>query len=81
MPSSAHSAAEPAKGSPRSLRGLLPFLAPYRGHIALAALFLVLAACATLVFPLALRRHKPLAGSAAECAEEGMGRECIQPQL
>ncbi|KQP19860.1 ABC transporter transmembrane domain-containing protein [Pseudorhodoferax sp. Leaf265] len=55
MPSSAHSAAEPAKGSPRSLRGLLPFLAPYRGHIALAALFLVLAACATLVFPLALR--------------------------
>ncbi|RCW75629.1 ABC transporter transmembrane domain-containing protein [Pseudorhodoferax soli] len=55
MPSSAHSAAEPAQGSPRSLRGLLPFLTPYRGHIALAALFLVLAACATLVFPLALR--------------------------
>ena len=55
MPSSAHSAAEPAKGSPRSLRGLLPFLGPYRGHIALAALFLVLAAGATLVFPLALR--------------------------
>ncbi len=55
MPSSAHSAAEPAKGSPRSLRGLLPFLVPYRGRIALAALFLVLAAGATLVFPLALR--------------------------
>ncbi|HVR54165.1 MAG TPA: ABC transporter transmembrane domain-containing protein [Pseudorhodoferax sp.] len=55
MPSSAHSAAEPAKGSPRSLRGLLPFLGPYRGRIALAALFLVLAAGATLVFPLALR--------------------------
>ncbi|GHC73365.1 ABC transporter [Pseudorhodoferax aquiterrae] len=55
MPSSAHSAAEPAKGSPRSLRGLLPFLTPYRGQIALAALFLVLAAGATLVFPLALR--------------------------
>ncbi|MFT3720349.1 ABC transporter transmembrane domain-containing protein [Pseudorhodoferax sp.] len=55
MPSPAPSAAEPAKGSPRSLRGLLPFLAPYRGHIALAGLFLVLAAGATLVFPLALR--------------------------
>jgi ATP-binding cassette subfamily B protein len=55
MPSSASSAAEPAKGSPRSLRGLLPFLRPYRGRIALAGLFLTLAAGATLVFPLALR--------------------------
>ncbi len=32
-----------AKGSPRSLSGLLPFLRPYRGRIALALLFLVLA--------------------------------------
>ncbi|MGV8804407.1 MAG: ABC transporter transmembrane domain-containing protein [Polaromonas sp.] len=45
----------PAKGSPRSLSGLAPFLHPYRGRIALAVLFLVLAAVATLVFPLALR--------------------------
>ena len=45
----------PAKGSPRSLSGLLPFLRPYRGRIALAAVFLVLAALATLVFPVALR--------------------------
>ena len=43
------------KGQPRSLTGLLPFLRPYRGRIALAGLFLVLAAAATLVFPLALR--------------------------
>jgi len=43
------------KGSPRSLSGLLPFLRPYRGRILLAAVFLVLAAVATLVFPLALR--------------------------
>jgi ATP-binding cassette subfamily B protein len=43
------------KGSPRSLSGLLPFLRPYRGRIALALLFLVLAATATLLFPLALR--------------------------
>ncbi|MEY4651508.1 MAG: hypothetical protein RI884_89, partial [Pseudomonadota bacterium] len=43
------------KGQPRSLSGLLPFLRPYRGRIALAALFLVLAAGATLLFPLALR--------------------------
>jgi len=44
-----------AKGQPRSLSGLLPFLRPYRGHIALAVFFLVMAAVATLVFPLALR--------------------------
>ncbi len=41
--------------SPKSLSGLLPFLRPYRGRIALAMLFLVLAALATLAFPLALR--------------------------
>ncbi|HUD31935.1 MAG TPA: ABC transporter transmembrane domain-containing protein, partial [Variovorax sp.] len=44
-----------AKGSPKSLSGLLPFLRPYRLQIALAGLFLVLAAVTTLVFPLALR--------------------------
>lgn len=43
------------KGSPRSLSGLKPFLRPYRTRIALALLFLVLAAMATLAFPLALR--------------------------
>ena len=44
-----------AKGSPKSLSGLSPFLRPYRVQIALAALFLVLAAVTTLVFPVALR--------------------------
>ena len=39
----------------RSLSGLLPFLRPYRGRIALAVLFLVGAACATLALPLALK--------------------------
>ncbi len=43
------------KGSPRSLSGLLPFLRPYRKRIALALLFLLLAAVSTLLFPLALR--------------------------
>jgi ATP-binding cassette subfamily B protein len=37
------------------LRALLPFLRPYRGRIALALLFLVMAAVSTLVFPVALR--------------------------
>ncbi len=41
--------------SPKSLSGLLPFLKPYTGRIALAGLFLVLAALTTLAFPLALR--------------------------
>jgi len=44
-----------AKASPRSLSGILPFVLPYRGRIALAALFLVLAAAAMLLFPVALR--------------------------
>ncbi len=44
-----------SKASPRSLSGLLPFLRPYRGRIGLALLFLVLAAVATLAFPVALR--------------------------
>ena len=43
------------KGAPRSLGGLLPFLRPYRWQIALASLFLLLAAGATLLFPVALR--------------------------
>jgi ATP-binding cassette, subfamily B, bacterial len=47
--------ASPAKASPRSLSGLVPFLRPYRGRIGLALLFLVLAAVATLIFPMALR--------------------------
>ena len=45
----------PKGQTPKSLSGLLPFLRPYRGRIVLAMLFLVLAALATLVFPLALR--------------------------
>ncbi|RZJ06782.1 MAG: ATP-binding cassette domain-containing protein [Rubrivivax sp.] len=45
----------PASKQARSLSGLAPFLRPYRGQIALALLLLVLAALATLAFPLALR--------------------------
>ena len=44
-----------SRGEPRSLSGLLPFLRPYSGRIALATVFLLLAALATLAFPLALR--------------------------
>jgi ATP-binding cassette, subfamily B, bacterial len=47
--------ATPTKASPRSLSGLWPFLRPYRGRILSALLFLLLAALATLAFPLALR--------------------------
>jgi ATP-binding cassette, subfamily B, bacterial len=45
----------PKSTNTKSLSGLLPFLKPYRGRIGLALLFLVLAAAATLVFPIALR--------------------------
>ncbi|HJV69605.1 ABC transporter transmembrane domain-containing protein [Ideonella sp.] len=45
----------PRGASPRSLSGLLPFLRPYRGRIVLALAFMVLAAVATLVLPVALK--------------------------
>lgn len=41
--------------APSLLRSLLPFLRPYRWRVALALSFLLLAAAATLMFPLALR--------------------------
>jgi len=47
--------AAPPTRSPKSLSGLLPFLRPYRGRIALAGVFLLLAAAAMLLFPVALR--------------------------
>ncbi len=53
--SSANPASPPATASPRSLSGLLPFLLPYSARIGLALTFLVLAAVATLAFPVALR--------------------------
>jgi len=37
------------------LSGLLPFFRPYRGRIALAGVFLVMAALSTLAFPVALK--------------------------
>ena len=50
------SATRPAPASnARPLQGLRPFLRPYRRHIALAVVFLVLAAVTTLLLPMALR--------------------------
>jgi ATP-binding cassette subfamily B protein len=45
-----------ASRSVGALRGLVPFLAPYRGMIALAGLALVLTAAVSLVLPIAVRR-------------------------
>jgi ATP-binding cassette, subfamily B, bacterial len=45
----------PTGQSAQSLSGLLPFLKPYRWHLALAMVFLLLAAATTLAFPVALR--------------------------
>ncbi|WP_242477823.1 ABC transporter transmembrane domain-containing protein [Rubrivivax gelatinosus] len=56
LPPAGRAAAEPPPAKRvRSLSGLLPFVRPYRGRVALAALFLVLAAASTLVFPVALK--------------------------
>ncbi|MES2182919.1 MAG: ABC transporter transmembrane domain-containing protein [Pseudomonadota bacterium] len=54
-PSSASPASPARARTPGALAGLLPFLRPYRGRIALALLLLAVAAGTTLVFPLALR--------------------------
>jgi ATP-binding cassette subfamily B protein len=43
------------KASADSLRGLVPFLTPYRWQLSVAVVFLLLAASATLAFPIALR--------------------------
>jgi ATP-binding cassette, subfamily B, bacterial len=58
--------------NPQSLSGLLPFLRPYAGRIAIAVLFLVLAAAATLLFPVALRHMVDGTLSAAGHAERIM---------
>ena len=50
-----HTPDRPKAASPQSLSGLKPFLRPYTPVIAAAALFLLLAAAATLAFPWALR--------------------------
>ncbi len=54
--SAPNSSERPKAQSPQALRGLLPFLRPYRGRIVLAALVLVGAALTTLFFPVALGR-------------------------
>jgi ATP-binding cassette subfamily B protein len=54
-PRTTASALPPPGKNVRSLGGLAPFLRPYRGRIALAALFLVMAAVSTLVLPVALK--------------------------
>jgi ATP-binding cassette subfamily B protein len=48
-------AGQPPKAPIGSLSGLKPFVWPYRGRIALALVFLVMAALTTLAMPLALR--------------------------
>ncbi|MBL8370255.1 MAG: ATP-binding cassette domain-containing protein [Burkholderiaceae bacterium] len=55
-PSASVSTTTPPTAAPRALGGLLPFLRPYRARIALAGVFLLLAAAATLAFPVVLRQ-------------------------
>jgi ATP-binding cassette subfamily B protein len=61
----------PIRTPVRSLSGLLPFLRPYRMRIALAGLFLLLAALATLGFPLALRSLIDTALAATRAPQPG----------
>ena len=54
-PAGTEAAAPAPARSVRSLSGLMPFVRPYRGRIALAIVFLVMAAVSTLSFPVALK--------------------------
>ena len=56
------------RGSLAVLRALWPFLAPYRGRVALAAAALIVAASATLTLPLAFRQLIDLGFSSAAAA-------------
>ena len=47
---------EQKKGSLSTLRGLLPFLAPYKRQFLMAGIALVVAACATLAIPAAFKQ-------------------------
>jgi len=47
---------EQKKGSLSTLRGLLPFLAPYKRQFVMAGIALVVAACATLAIPAAFKQ-------------------------
>jgi len=64
----------------RPLRALLPFLAPYKGQIALALLFLALAATATLAVPVAIK-YLVDQGFAADIADTGARLRAIRSQF
>ncbi|WP_448173032.1 ABC transporter transmembrane domain-containing protein [Rhizobacter fulvus] len=79
MPSLPAPASAPARSTApapgrnvRSLGGLRPFLRPYRVKIALAVLFLVMAALSTLVFPVAMKSLIDQGFVAAEPGERVM---------
>jgi ATP-binding cassette subfamily B protein len=63
----------PKATTPTSLSGLLPFMRPYRLQIGLAVLFLIGAAAATLLFPVALRHLIDGGLVSAERSEQAMG--------
>src|SRR5690606_29817272 len=56
LPMALHAPSRPSPAAPRALRALWPFLRPYRWPIVAALALLLLAALATLAFPLALRQ-------------------------
>lgn len=64
---------EPAKGSLATLKGLLPFLAPYKRQFALAGIALVIAAGATLAVPYAFKQMIDVGFGAAGTSTAGTG--------
>jgi ATP-binding cassette, subfamily B, bacterial len=79
---SASTTTAPRAHTPGPLRGLLPFLRPYAWQLVLATTFLLLAAGATLAFPLALRQLVD-AGMALlnTGAQDAAARQATQAEL
>ncbi|MGQ0658686.1 MAG: ABC transporter transmembrane domain-containing protein [Chromatiales bacterium] len=71
MSGSEHSQASPSFSGQKlsALRGLLPFLKPYRGRVALAIVLLCLASATLLVVPVAFR----------DLIDEGFVRRAVEP--
>ncbi len=65
MTDSSTTEGQPRKGSLATLRGLIPFLAPYKRQFALAGVALLVAAGATLAIPYAFRQMIDLGFGAA----------------
>ena len=78
-PDTSQASATARKSALAALRGLLPFLAPYKKQFLLAGLALLVAAAATLAVPYAFKQMIDLGFGAAGPGAAGSGATGSQP--